>query len=51
MTFNKTIRTSVGADVSRPPPIGRPALDFTISGLFCVNLSVARRSGLHGATV
>ncbi len=35
MTFNKLFRTSVGADLSRPPPIYRPSVLLSLSGLFC----------------
>ena len=28
MQINKFIETSVGADLSRPPPIYRPSVDF-----------------------
>jgi hypothetical protein len=34
MEMNKLIRTPVGADLSRPPPIYRPSLDVPLSGLF-----------------
>ncbi len=33
MRINKILRTSVGADLSRPPPIYRPSLDVPISRL------------------
>ncbi len=32
MAFNKITWTSVGADLSRPPPIYRPSLDTSIPG-------------------
>jgi hypothetical protein len=35
--FNKLIGLSVGADVSRTPPIYRPSVGFPISGLFFEN--------------
>jgi len=34
LEINKFIRTSVGADLSRPPPIYRPSADVLPSGLF-----------------
>src|SRR5437667_1409726 len=35
MVMNKISGTSVGADLSCPPPIYRPSVDVSISGLFC----------------
>jgi hypothetical protein len=34
MEINTIIRTTVGADLSRPQPIYRPSVDFLVSGLF-----------------
>ena len=31
MVINKIIETSVGADLSRPPPIYRPSVDIPLS--------------------
>jgi hypothetical protein len=35
MQVNKTIRLSVGAELSRTPPIYRPSVDVPVSELFC----------------
>jgi hypothetical protein len=35
MQVNKIIRLSVGADLSRTPPIYRPSVDVPVSELFC----------------
>jgi hypothetical protein len=37
MHFDKITRPSVGADLSRTPPIYRPSVDVPISRLFCEN--------------
>src|SRR2546422_752329 len=37
MVINKIILTSVGADVSRPPPMYRPLVPFPLSGIICKN--------------
>ena len=35
MAFNEIIRSSVGADLSRPAPIYRPLVDFPLSRFIC----------------
>ncbi len=35
MVMNELIRTTVGADLSHPPPIYRPLVGVPLSGLMC----------------
>ncbi len=44
MQMNKIIRSSVGADLSRPQPIYRPSVDVPISRLFCYKSIIKGRA-------